>query len=275
MFFVSIFLVFPILFNLASSFTKWKGLRFESAKFVGLKNYSFLFQDTIFINALKNCIIFMVLTIFFQLSLGLLLTVLLDKKLPGSKIFETVYFLPVVLSSVIVGYTFSQIFEPNFGTVNMFLDAVGLGNFKQIWIGDPKLALFAVLVANIYQWTGMGIIYYRAGMANISEDIYEAAKIDGASFWQNLFKITIPLLKNIHLILILLGTIGTLKFFDLVYIMTKGGPAGSTEFPLSYLYTRFIVESNSGLASAAAVVIVILAGILSALEIKFSNGHET
>jgi len=275
MFFVFVFLVFPILFNVASSFTRWKGLSFENAKFVGLKNYSVLFQDAIFINSLKNCIIFMVLTIFFQLSIGLILTVLLDRKLPGFKIFETVYFLPVVLSSVIVGYTFSQIFEPNFGTVNMFLDAVGLGEYRQIWIGDPKLALFAVLVANVYQWTGMGIIYYRAGMANISEDIYEAARIDGASFWQTFFKITVPLLKNIHLILVLLGTIGTLKFFDLVYIMTKGGPAGSTEFPLSYLYRRFIMESNSGLASAVAVVIVIIATILSILEIKFSRSHDS
>lgn len=272
--FVGTFLLFPILFNLVSSFTKWKGLSFESAKFVGFKNYINLFQDSVFIGAIKNCIIFMVLTIFFQLSIGLLLTVLLDKKLPGFKLFETVYFLPVVLSSVIVGYTFSQIFEPNFGTLNTFLGVIGLDSLKRIWIGDPKYALYAVLVANVYQWTGMGIIYYRAGLANISDDIYEAAKIDGANFWQTLFKITVPLLKNIHLILILLGTIGTLKFFDLVYIMTKGGPAGATEFPLTYLYKRFILESNSGLASAVAFVIIILATILSALEIKFSNGVE-
>jgi raffinose/stachyose/melibiose transport system permease protein len=275
LFFVGVFLVFPILFNVASSFTKWKGLSFEKAKFIGFKNYSFLLHDAIFLKALSNCLLFMVLTIFFQLSLGLLLTVLLDRKLPGYKIFETVYFLPVVLSSVIIGYTFSQIFEPNFGTLNTFLDAIGLGNLKHIWIGDPKLALYTVLIANIYQWTGMGIIYYRAGMANISSEIYESAKIDGAGFWQTFLRITVPLLNNIHLILILLGTIGTLKFFDLVYIMTKGGPAGSSEFPLSYLYKRFIGESNSGLASAVAVLIILIATILSALEIKLSKKFET
>jgi raffinose/stachyose/melibiose transport system permease protein len=274
-FFVFTFLVYPILFNLASSFTKWKGLSFSTAKFVGLKNYNVLFQDPIFLNSIKNCIIFMALTIFFQLSIGLFLTVLLDMKLKGYKIFETIYFLPVVLSSVIIGYTFSQIFEPSFGTLNMFLGAVGLDSFKQIWIGDPKYALFTVLVANIYQWTGMSIIYYRAGMANISNDIYEACKIDGASFWQTFFRITVPLLKNIHLILILLGTIGTLKFFDLVYIMTKGGPAGSTEFPLTYLYRRFILESNSGLASAVAVVIIVIATLLSMIEIKSSKALES
>lgn len=180
----------------------------------------------------------------------------------------------MVLSSVVVGYTFLQIFEPNFGTLNTFLQSVGLAGWKRMWIGDAKYALIAILIANIYQWSGMGIIYYRAGLANISNDLYDAAKIDGAGFWQSFFKITIPLLKNTHVIILLLGTIGCLKFFDLAYIMTSGGPANTTEFPLLYLYRKFMRESNSGLASAAAIVIILLATVVSVGILKVTGNDK-
>jgi raffinose/stachyose/melibiose transport system permease protein len=111
-------------------------------------------------------------------------------------------------------------------------------------------------------------------MANISRDIYEAATIDGAGFWQTFFRITVPLLKNIHQLIILMGTIGCLKFFDLVYIMTNGGPAGATEFPLTFLYKKFFIESNSGLASTVAVIIILIALILAYFEIKTAETGE-
>lgn len=271
---VGIFLIYPIIFNLLSSFTKWKGFNFSKAEFIGIKNYMTLIKDPIFIRDLRNCLLFMVLTIFFQMSIGLVLTVFLNLKLLGYRLMETIYFFPVVLSSVVVGYTFLQIFEPNFGTLNTFLQSVGLAGWKRMWIGDAKYALIAILIANIYQWSGMGIIYYRAGLANISNDLYDAAKIDGAGFWQSFFKITIPLLKNTHVIILLLGTIGCLKFFDLAYIMTSGGPANTTEFPLLYLYRKFMRESNSGLASAAAIVIILLATVLSVGILKVTGNNK-
>lgn len=271
---VGIFLIYPIIFNLLSSFTKWKGFNFSKAEFIGIKNYMTLIKDPIFIRDLRNCLLFMVLTIFFQMSIGLVLTVFLNLKLLGYRLMETIYFFPVVLSSVVVGYTFLQIFEPNFGTLNTFLQSVGLAGWKRMWIGDAKYALIAILIANIYQWSGMGIIYYRAGLANISNDLYDAAKIDGAGFWQSFFKITIPLLKNTHVIILLLGTIGCLKFFDLAYIMTSGGPANTTEFPLLYLYRKFMRESNSGLASAAAIVIILLATVVSVGILKVTGNDK-
>lgn len=271
---VGIFLIYPIIFNLLSSFTKWKGFNFGKAEFVGIKNYITLIKDPVFLRDLRNCLLFMVLTIFFQMSIGLILTVFLNLKLFGYRLMETIYFFPVVLSSVVVGYTFLQIFEPNFGTLNTFLQSVGLEGWKRMWIGDAKYALIAILIANIYQWSGMGIIYYRAGLANISKELYDAAKIDGAGFWQTFFRITIPLLKNTHVTILLLGTIGCLKFFDLAYIMTSGGPANSTEFPLLYLYRKFMRESNSGLASAAAIVIILLATILSIGILKVTGNDR-
>ncbi len=272
--FVGIFLIYPIIFNFMSSFTEWRGLDFSTAEFVGMQNYATLVKDPIFRNDLKNCLVFMVLTLFFQMSIGLILTVLLNMKLVGFRLLETVYFFPVVLSSVVVGYTFLQIFEPNFGTLNTFLQSVGLSGLKRMWIGDARYALYTILIANVYQWSGMGIIYYRAGLSNISKDIYDAAKIDGSGFWQSFFRITIPLLKNTHVIILLMGTIGCLKFFDLAYIMTSGGPANSTEFPLLYLYRKFMRELNSGQASAVAIVIIILATILSIGILKITSNDK-
>lgn len=273
--FVLIFLVIPVVYNLVIGFTSFKGLDFSQINFIGLDNYITLFTDRLFLISLKNTFIFMVLTVVFQLGIGLLMTILLEKKLPGHRVFELVYFLPAILSSVIIAFTFMQLYEPYFGTINSFLDSIGLSSFKQTWLGDPKLALYCLLAANVYQWTGMSIIYYRAGLANISKEIYESAHLDGANFWQQLFFITIPLLKYSHMTLILIGSIGTLKFFDLVYIMTQGGPAGATEFPMTYMYKRLSLESNNGLASSLAMVILIIAFILARYQMKLFKRIDT
>ena len=270
---VLVFCIYPIFFNLFSSFHKWKGLTVDSMKNVGLKNYMMIFKDKVFIKSVINVFLFMVLTTFLQMALGLLFTVLLQKKLPGSRSLETIYFLPVVLSSVIIGYTFIQVFEPSFGALNSLLDKLGKSDWKRMWIGDAKLSFYVLLTANVYQWAGMGIIYYRAGLSGISTDIYEAAKIDGAGFWKTFFRITLPLLKNTHEIMLLLCTIGCLKFFDLPYIVTDGGPAGATTFPLLYLYRRF-QENNNGQASAVAVLIVLTAILLAIIEMRVMNTKE-
>ena len=135
LFMVGIFLVYPIIFNLITSFSKWKGLNYKNAVFVGFQNYLYIMKYPIFLNGLKNCLLFMVLTLFFQMSIGLFLTVLLNMKLFGYKLLETVYFFPVVLSSVVVGYSFLNIFEPNFGALNKVLAAIGLQQFQRMWIG--------------------------------------------------------------------------------------------------------------------------------------------
>lgn len=267
------FCIYPIFFNVYSSLHKWKGLTVDSMKYVGSKNFSMIFKDAVFLKSVTNVFAFMILTTFLQMALGLMLTVLLQNKLPGARVLETIYFLPVVLSSVIVGYTFVQVFEPSFGALNSFLDKVGLADWKRMWIGDAKLSFWVLLAANVFQWAGMGIIYYRAGLSSISGDIYEAAKIDGAGFWKTFFRITLPLLKNTHEIMLLLCTIGCLKFFDLPYIVTNGGPAGATTFPLLYLYRRF-QENNNGQASAVAVLIVATAIVMAIVEMRVMNKKE-
>ena len=268
------FCIYPIFFNVFSSFHKWKGLTVDSMKYIGFKNYAMIFKDRVFIKSVVNVFLFMALTTFLQMALGLLFTVLLQNKLPGARTLETVYFLPVILSSVIIGYTFIQVFEPSFGALNNILEKLGKPEWKHMWIGDAKLSFWVLLMANVYQWAGMGIIYYRAGLSGISPDIYEAAKIDGAGFWGSFFRITLPLLKNTHEIMLLLCTIGCLKFFDLPYIVTDGGPAGATTFPLLYLYRRF-QENNNGQASAVAVPIVLTAILLAIVEMRVMNQRRS
>ncbi|PZE20028.1 carbohydrate ABC transporter permease [Paenibacillus xerothermodurans] len=266
--FILMFLFLPILYNVLVGFTDLRGVKFEKMSFIGFANYVQLVSDPIFLKSLTNVFVFMLLTLLFQMGLGLLLTVFLANKFRGHRVMELIFFMPVVLSSVVIAHSFNQIYEPNFGGLNRLLDFLGLGDFQRIWLGDQTWALYAILAANIYQWTGMGIIYYRVGLANISQEIYEAAKIDGAGFWQQLIRITTPLLKYSHLTIMLMTTIGTLKFFDLVYIMTGGGPAGSTEFPMTYLYKRLSMEGNNGLGSALATLVVILAIALAVVQTK-------
>lgn len=237
-------------------------------QFIGFSNYKTVFEDRIFRGALWNMVVFLVLTLLLQMGVGLLLTLLLNRKLPGHRFAELVFFAPVIMSSVIIAYTFLQVFEPINGTINQFLSMLGMSAFRQIWLADMRLALYCVLAANVYQWTGMSIIYYRAGMAVISKDYYEAAEIDGASFWKKVVNITIPLLKNTHVTLILLGTIGTIKFFDLVQIMTQGGPAGATEFPMTYLYKRLSLEARNGLSGAISIICIIMAFIIASVQIR-------
>lgn len=271
---VTVFLLIPVLYNIAVSFTDFKGIDLSNMTWNGIGNYKTLFADPNFRTAIKNTVIFMALTIVFQVGISLVMTIFLERGLIGSRLFEVIFFVPSVLSSVIIAYTFNQIYEPNFGFLNSFLGAVDLKSLQHIWLSDMRLALYCILAANVYQWTGMGIIYYRAGLANISHDVYESATIDGAGYWQRFRYITFPLLKPAHLTMVLMGTIGTLKFFDLVYIMTQGGPAGATEFPMTYLYKRFSLEANNGLASALAVVILVIAFVISALQVKLFNRDE-
>ncbi len=261
--FITIFLVLPLFFNAAISVTRWKSLSFADIRFTGLSNYVMMLRDGLFLTALKNVLEFGVLTLATQIALGLLMTMLLNSKPPGHSIFEVIYVAPALLSSPVVAYSVMRIMEPNFGPLNSLLGTLGLGALKRIWLGDPSVALFAVLAANVYEWTGFGIIYYRAGLSQLSSELLEASRVDGAGPVKTFFHIIFPLLKNAHFTMVTMGVIGTLKCFDLVYIMTQGGPAGSTEFPMIYLYQRFSLETNYGLASAVAVFVVIIAFLVS------------
>lgn len=252
------------------SFTDWDGMS-DSFKFVGLKNYIKMLVDNTFWTSVVNNIIFFIGTVFVQAFAGFVLAVLLKKKLFGSNVFKAIYFLPIAMATSIITAIFRIIMDPTNGSLNQFLRAMHLGGLAQNWLGDPKIALFSVIIVNIFQWMGFSMITYYAALMSLPDDVYEAAKIDGAGFWRTTFSVTLPMVKGTTNVLIVLGIVGSLKTFDLVKLLTGGGPGRSTTVMNTYLYEKAFNDFNAGGAASIGVAILIIAMIMSFLQIKFGK----
>jgi raffinose/stachyose/melibiose transport system permease protein len=179
-----------------------------------------------------------------------------------------IFFLPVVISPAVTAYVFRRIFNANDGELNLILGAVGLGALQQAWLADPKIALYALAAVNIWQWTGLSFLMYYAGLTLIEESFYEAARMDGANFFQLIWHITVPLVRPTSFALLILGVIGALKTFDIVFLVTGGGPGRSTEFLSTYIYKKAIQEFNAGYASALSVVMLLVALLLTVIQLR-------
>jgi raffinose/stachyose/melibiose transport system permease protein len=257
-----------------SSLTDWNGIS-KNMNFIGLQNYIKLFQDKTFYIAVRNNLIFFVATIFIQAALGLLLAVLLKFKLRGSEVFKSIFFLPIALAPAIIAAIFHIILNPTFGSLNLFLSAIGLGSLAQPWLGEPTLALISIIVVNIFEWTGFSMIVYYAGLMALPDDVYESADIDGCGFWHKLFFITVPMLKSTTNVLIVLGIVGSLKTFDIVVLLTNGGPGRSTTFLNTYLYEKALQDFKGGYAASIGVMILVIALIMSCLQVVISNRENS
>ena len=280
-----IFYVFPITvlsllliyycigFTLVSSFTDWDGMS-RTMNFTGLRNYTRLFQDRTFFTAIRNNLIFFAGTIFTQAALGLLLAVLLKQKLPGSNVIKAVFFLPIAMAPAIIAAIFRIILNPTFGDLNNFFRFIGLDFMAVAWLGDPRYALLSIIIVNIFQWMGFSMIAYYASLVSLPEEVYEAAIVDGAGFWRTLFMITIPMLKSTTNVLIILGIVGSLKTFDIVMLLTRGGPGRSTVFLNTYLYEQALNNFNGGYAATIGMMILVIAFIMSFLQIKLAKSEK-
>ena len=252
------------------SFTDWDGMS-DTFNLVGLKNYTKMLKDEVFWKAVTNNIIFFFGTVFVQAFVGFILAVLLKKKLPGSNLFKAVYFMPIALATSITTAIFKIIMDPTNGSLNQLLRAIHLDGLAMSWLGDPKIALFSVIVVNIFQWMGFSMITYYAGLMCLPDDVYEAAKIDGAGFWRTTFSVTLPMVKGTTNVLIILGIVGSLKTFDLVKLLTAGGPGRTTTVLNTYLYEKAFNDFNAGGAASIGVAILIIAMIMSFLQIKLGK----
>lgn len=252
------------------SFTDWDGMT-DVFHFVALKNYIKMFKDHVFWTSVVNDLIFFVGTVFIQALLGFVLAVLLKKKLPGSNVFKAIYFMPIAMATSIITAIFRIIMDPTNGALNQFLRAIHLNGFAVNWLGDPKIALVSVIIVNIFQWMGFSMITYYAGLMSLPDDVYEAAKIDGAGFWRTTFSVTLPMLKGTTNVLIILGIVGSLKTFDIVKLLTGGGPGRSTTVMNTYLYEKAFKDFNAGGAASIGVAILIIAMVMSFLQVKFGK----
>ncbi|WP_045521533.1 carbohydrate ABC transporter permease [Neobacillus niacini] len=244
--------------------------------FAGLKNYSEFIVDPLFWNALKNTVIFTTISVFSGLSIGLIFALLLNQQINTKfrAIFRSILMFPWLTSSTVVAAIFMLLFNP-FGLVNKFLSSIGLTELSQTaWLGNENTALLAVIVANIWRGFPFMMLMLLAGLQTISNDLYEAADIDGAGFFKKLFYITIPQLKNIIMTLVILEFIWNFRSFDLVFLMTGGGPMNSTEIMSTYIYHHAFRTLDFGYASAAAIFMLLIMVALSFFYLRSSVKKE-
>lgn len=267
--------VYPLIYNIVISFYDWNGISLEKT-FNGFQNYVTVLQDPVFKKILFNFVVFALVCIVVQAFFGLIFASLFMRKIRFSGIYRILFYLPVIATSTIVGNIFSKIFETNRGYLNGFLRLIGLDSLCQQWIADPKLALGCVIFVNIWQWTGYSMLMYYANMLNIPQSLYEAATMDGASAIQQFTKITFPLLRGTHFTLFVMGVLGSLKCFDIPYVLTRGGPNYATEFFSTYIYTKSFDLFKQGEASALTVIMLIIALIITAVQLKlyFRNDKD-
>ncbi len=266
-------LYYSVGFTGYASLTDWNGLTRMS--FIGFDNYVELFQDRTFWIALKNTVIFMIATVFIQAALGLLIAVIARERLPGSTLFKALFFLPIAMAPAIIATVFRYILEANYGSLNETLRAIGLlgANDSIEWLGRD-LGVWSMVGINVFQWMGFSMVIYFAALMAVPDDIYEAAELDGAGWWRRLFSITIPSLRSTTNVLILLGIVGSLKTFDIVWLTTGGGPGVSNHFLATFLYQERS-DREAGYASAIGVTILVFAFILSMIQVRANARQET
>lgn len=268
--FIFIFVIFPAILSILLSFFKWKG--YGSFVFVGFGNYIKMFTiDTNFKTALKNSLLYSIFVSFGTILIGLFFAIVIDLKKRFYKIYRFIFFLSVILPVAATGLLFSNLLDP-YGLINVILVKLGIANMQNFpWMGDTRTAFFVIVLIEIWQFSGFPMIFFLAGMQNIDETIYESALIDGASTITRIFKITIPLLKNVFSIIIILQIIFTFKVFDRIWIMTGGGPVGSTEVLGTQLYQDAFRLGAFGYASVLATIMFIVAFIFSIIYTKISG----
>lgn len=259
----------PIFISGYYSTLDWDGL--SKPVFVGLQNYKELFANTTggFVLSIKNSLLFVLVSVFIQLPISLFLALVLANGVKGEKFFLNVYFIPVIISTVVIGQLWMKIYNPDYGLLNSFLKSIGLGSMAKTWLGDPTTALGASFVPTLWQYIGYHMLLMYAAIKSIPTDIYEAAKLDGASGVKMAFKITIPLIKPMLKVCITFSVIGALKIFDLVYVLTNGGPNHASEVPSTLLVNNIFVRSMYGYGSAIAIFIILECLILTGVIQKF------
>lgn len=267
----AILYVFPTLSGFYYSLTDWSPYK-DAISFVGLEQFKELFASKSLYTIMKHTIIYAVIVTVFQNGFGVILALFLNSPLKGRNFFRSLYFLPCILSALVVGYMFTTVLHPD-GIFNNMLGAIGLSSWERDWLGDPKLALYTVTAINVWQWAGSSMALYLAGLQGISKDMLEAAVIDGTTYMQRLRFVIFPLLAPVMSTSVMLSLIGSMKAFELIYVTTGGGPGGATEVMNIHIYKQF----GSGLyayGTAANVVLFLSVGILSIVLMKLMQRGE-
>ncbi|CAN5654466.1 sugar ABC transporter permease [soil metagenome] len=266
----SLFLVLPVLSVAGITFLEWAGFRLGDWTFAGFANFDQAMNDPVFWRSFTHTVLFTVATTILLNITGFGYALLIASRLPGGTLAKSVLFLPVLLSPVIVALMWSRLLDA-FGAVNQLIALFDAKARPTLFLGDPDLALTSVIVATVWQFTGYNMLLYYAGLQNLPRDQLEAAGIDGAGKRASIRHIVVPSLYPVMGTAILLNVIGGLRVFDLIYVMTRGGPNRSTEVLATYMYEQAFKFSDMGYASAIALVIVVLSVAAAVLRIRWGS----
>jgi raffinose/stachyose/melibiose transport system permease protein len=271
---LGLFLLYPLISSFRLSTLDWNGLG-ATERFIGAQNWIHLSHDPAFFKAVRNNLILAVFSVLIQMPIALTLAVMLDKAGRGSRTLKILYFLPLLMSSVAIGVVFKNVYDPNFGPLNAALNALGLGNLAQDWLGDGRFALGATLAVICWQNIPFYMILFMAGLSSLSPELREAARLDGASPWRIFWHIELPHLQGTLRTGVLLAVIGSLRYFDLIFVMTGGGPDGASELMATYMYrtvfSSFQLGYGSTIASAMFLIVLIVASITLTLTRRFET----
>jgi len=251
----------PIFQSTYYSLLEWDGI--TAPNFIALQNYINLFQDPLFYKSVVNSLILAGSSVFIQLPLSMILALVLASGVKGENAYRTIFFIPVIISSTIIAQLWMKIYHPSYGLLNGLLGIVGLSQFQNEWLASTSTALAAVFVPMIWQDIGYHMLLFYSSAKSISPEIFEAAKVDGASDMQIALRITIPQIVPMIKACTIFAVIGSLKSFDLIYVLTRGGPLHSTEVPTMLMYTEIFSKNQYGYASSIAVFIIVECLILT------------
>ena len=270
-----IFTFIPVVISLCLSFTSWNFMEgIEGIKFNGLANYIRLFSDEWFLNSYKNNIIFTAVTVPVLIALGLVMATIINKYIYGGGVVRTMIFIPYIASVVAVCTVWMVLLQPSYGPVNEFFRSIGIAN-PPGWLADFKWSLPSIMVIYVWQQVGYYSIVFLAGLKGLPEDVYEAAKVDGASSIRQFFSLTVPLISPTTFFLTIMGIIGFFKVFDQISVLTQGGPGSSSSVMAYYVYRTAFDYFEMGYANTLAWALFVLVFIVTLvqwkMQAKFSN----
>jgi ABC-type sugar transport system permease subunit len=265
--------VYPFINSIYYSLTRWDGAQ-PVKEYVGLANYTRLLTDSLMWQSLQHNLVWVILGTISPIVIGLLLGILLWSGVRGLVVFRTLYFLPVILSEVVIAIIWNWIYHPLFGALNIVLKSIGLGQLARGWLGDPDTALVALIIAAIWAYFGFAFVVIMAGLQNVNLELVEAAIVDGANAWQRTVHVIIPELRHVLTMITALTLIGGFNVFGIVFVMTQGGPGTATQVIATYTYRKAFQENQVGYGAALSMVMTIISLIVSYIFIRLRERGE-